>query len=389
MGLDVNKFMKNKQEWITCDCFIFKQGEKGPEMATFVINAYDLQDVATVSRIADQQRGYQRLINPRKLAAVRRYVEVPEAVLPTAIVLATGDKSGFVEVSARRPIGDTGRIYSAKIRIKCSDEYKPLLIIDGQHRLYGITSSKLAQYPVPVTLLLEAGKLVQMAHFEIINNKATRIQTAHLNELRAMMFTLTAEDESKLNSLLGQLGVASLSSSALVSELNGPAMVFEGILDFPSNKAGFVSSNTLRELVEKSRSGGLMKYLPDDDNEDLRAFNAVWIGISKKFSARWKLETDLFQKYADGGAKRAEVKSSQRLLHSASLSVMGSIADNELASSSFRKKWIDEPLVIAELVQREIFANVPDKFWDDPELRIDNTSSGKKDLAKLLEEQMI
>jgi hypothetical protein len=166
-------------------------------------------------------------------------------------------------------------------------------------------------------------------------------------------------------------------------------MVFEGILDFPSNKAGFVSSNTLRELVEKSRSGGLMKYLPDDDNEDLRAFNAVWIGISKKFSARWKLETDLFQKYADGGAKRAEVKSSQRLLHSASLSVMGSIADNELASSSFRKKWIDEPLVIAELVQREIFANVPDKFWDDPELRIDNTSSGKKDLAKLLEEQMI
>ena len=132
-----------------------------------------------------------------------------------------------------------------------------------------------------------------------------------------------------------------------------------------------------------------MKYLPDDDNEDLRAFNALWTGISKKFSTRWKLETDLFQKFADGGAKKAAVKASQRLLHSASLFVMGSIADNELASSSFRKKWLDEPLLIAELVQKEILGKVANKFWDNPDLRIDNTSSGKKELFKLLEEQMI
>src|SRR5262249_19755399 len=152
------------------------------------------------------------------------------------IVLATGDKPDIVKITDRRPIGETGRIWSAKLSVKLIDGYKPFLVIDGQHRLFGVTSSKLTPYPVPVTVLLDASNLVQMAHFEIINNKATRIPTAHLNELRGLMFNLSSDDENRLNSLLGQLGVTNLNASALVSELNGPTMIFEGILDFPSNK---------------------------------------------------------------------------------------------------------------------------------------------------------
>src|SRR4051812_40668643 len=146
--------MKIKSQWFSFDCFILKQGYNAPEIATFAIDAYDLQNLAAVSRIADEREGYQRIINPRKLASIRRYVEIPEAALPTGIVLASGDKSGYVEISGRQPIGDTGRIWSAKLRIKLSSDYRPLLVIDGQHRLFGITSSKISPYPVPVTLLL-------------------------------------------------------------------------------------------------------------------------------------------------------------------------------------------------------------------------------------------
>jgi DGQHR domain-containing protein len=381
--------MKAKNQWLYFDCFIFKQGSKGPEIAVFAIDAYALESLSTVSRIADENKGYQRIINQRKLAAIRRYVEIPEAVLPTGIVLGTGEKPELVVVSSRKPIGETGMIWSAQIKIKQSTSYKPLLVIDGQHRLFGITSSKLSPYPVPVTLLLGANKLVQMAHFEIINNKATRIAAAHLNELRGMMFNFSAKDEDELDSLLGQLGVTSLNSSALVSELNGPNMIFDGILDFPSNKSGFVSSNTLRQLVDKSRSGGFLKYLPEDDNEDLRAYNALWLGISMKFWKRWKHEVGLFQKFGNKEIKKAAVKSEQRLLHSASITVLGEIADNELASSSFRKKWLDEPMNISGLIQKEIFGKVPDNFWDGADLLIDNTSKGRSALRKLIDDAMI
>ena len=280
-------------------------------------------------------------------------------------------------------------MWTAKLKVKLSARYKPFLVIDGQHRLYGITSSRLSPYPVPVTVLLGASNLVQMAHFEIINNKATRIPTAHLNELRALMYELTSADEERLKSLLGQLGVTSLESSALVSELNGPGMVFEGILDFPSNKAGFVSSNTLRQLIERSRESGFLNYLPEDDDDDLRAYNALWMGISRKFATRWKYELDLFSKFANGKTKRGEVKKQQRLLHSASLFVLGYIADTELASSSFRKKWLGDPKRISDLVQNEVFAKVPEAFWNDDSLEIDNTSKGRKRLRQQLEDQML
>jgi DGQHR domain-containing protein len=381
--------MNMKTRWLTFDCFILRQGAKGPQIAVFPIDAYALQDLATVSRIADEKRGYQRIINPRKLAAIRRYVEIPEAVLPTGIVLATGERPGFIKVENRIPVGETGQMWTAKLKVKHSAKYKPFLVIDGQHRLYGITSSRLSPYPVPVTVLLGASNLVQMAHFEIINNKATRIPTAHLNELRGLMFELTSADEERLKSLLGQLGVTSLDSSALVSELNGPGMVFEGILDFPSNKAGFVSSNTLRQLIERSRESGFLNYLPEEDDDDLRAYNALWLGISRKFEARWKYELDLFSKFADGKTKKGQAKKHQRLLHSASLFVLGYIADNELASSSFRKKWLDDPKRISDLVESEVFAKVPEGFWNDDALRIDNTSKGRKHLRQQLEDQMV
>jgi DGQHR domain-containing protein len=358
-----------KSKWLTFDCFVFQQGAKGPEIAVLAIDAYALQDLAAVSRIADQQKGYQRIINPRKLAAIRRYVEIPEAVLPTGIVLATGDKPGLVKITDRHALGNTGRLWSAKMSVRQSPKYKPFLVIDGQHRLFGITSSSLAPYPVPITVLLEANNLVQMAHFE--------------------MFNLSSADETKLNSLLGQLGVTSLNASSLVSELNGPNMIFEGILDFPSNKAGFVSSNTLRQLVERSRESGFLNYLPEDDDEDLRAYNALWHGISKKFSQRWKYEVGLFQEYANGKTKRSDVKSQQKLLHSASVFVLGQIADNELASSSFRKKWLEEDRkVIGTLVEKEIFGGIPNGIWDSNDLQVDNTSKGRKALRKFLEEQM-
>jgi len=381
--------MQKKQLWMSFPCFIFRQGLKGPEIAVFALDAYTLRDLSTVSRIADQEKGYQRIINGSKIAAIRRFVEIPEAILPTGIVLATGDKADFIKITNRIAIGDSNQIWSAILEVKQSDTYKPFLIIDGQHRLFGVISSKITPYPVPVTLLLGSSKLVQMAHFEIINNKATRIPAAHLNELRAMMFDLSSEDETKLNSLLGQLGVTSLNASALVSELNGPQMIFEGILDFPSNKAAFVSSNTLRQLIERSRAGGFLKYLPEEDNQDLLAYNALWLGISRGFKARWKHEVGLFEKFVAGKVKKSAVKAEQKLLHSASLTVLGEIADDELASASLRAKWLGEPTMIAELIEKAVFAKVPERFWDAGNLHIDNTSKGRKALKEEIESIMI
>jgi DNA sulfur modification protein DndB len=381
--------MATPSKWLKFDCFILKQTE-GPEIAVLAIDAYRLREIATVSRIADERTGYQRFLNNRKVAAIKRYVETPNAVLPTSIVLATGETGGMVKVVNRKLLDSSGQICSAQLLVKQGSNYKPLLVIDGQHRLFGITLSSVVPYPVPVTILIGASKLVQMAHFEIINNKATRIATSHLNELRALMYDLSPKDKEDLDSLLSQLGVTSLSSAGLVSELNGDGMVFEGILDFPSNKkAGFVSSNTLVHAVEKSRERGFLAYIEEDDNDHLTAYNSMWQGIKNKFSRRWKLETDLFKNFANEKQKKSEARASLKLLHSGSLAVLGEIADKELASSSYRSKWLTKPQQMGELVQKEIFANLPENFWDDANLQVDNTGKGRAALRNTIEKQMV
>lgn len=381
--------MKTMVKWHTFDCFIIKQ-TSGPEIAVMVFDAYTLRDLATVSRLADEEQGYQRIINNRKLAAIKRYVESPGAVLPTGIVLATGDKAGYIVIEDRKAINGSDKMWAAKIKVKQAGDYKPFLVIDGQHRLFGITSSKLSPYPVPATVLLDAPKIVQMANFEVINNKATRIQSAHLNELRALMFDITPSDTTDLNDLLGQLGAKNLSSSSLVSELNGSGMVFEGILDFPSNqKAGFVSSTTLVQCIERSREGGFLHYFAEEDDDHLTAYNSLWHGIRLKFLKRWKFEVELFDQFSRGKLNKAEARRGQCLLHSASIAVLGQIADKELASATFRPRWMDDPNQIASLVENEIFAAISEKMWDDKDLQIDNTSKGRQALKSHIEKQMI
>lgn|GEM_PF-3010257 len=381
--------MKLNKGWFTVDCFVLKQTD-GPEIALAAIDAYTLRDLATVSRIVDEERGYQRLVNNRKLAAIKRYVETPEAVLPTGIVLATGEKPGLVRIDNRTALDSTGRIFSAQLSVKASGSYKPFLVIDGQHRLFGITLSRISPYPVPVTILLGASKLQQMANFEVINNRATRIAAAHLNELRASMYDLTAEETTKLNNLLGHLGMASLSAAAIVSELNGSAMAFEAILDYPSNKkAGFISSNTLVQNVERSREGGFLSFLEEDNDDHLTAYNALWMGIKQKFAKRWQHEVGLFAEFARGQKNKSEARAGLKLLHSGSIAVVGQIADKELASSSYRGKWREDPNRIMGLVAKEIFAALPDNFWDNNKLEVDNTGKGRARLRKEIEETMV
>jgi hypothetical protein len=107
-----------------------------------------------------------------------------------------------------------------------------------------------------------------------------------------------------------------------------------------------------------------------------------------KFSKRWKYELSLFQKFANGEIKKGAVKADQRLLHSGSVSVLGDIADTELSSKTVRKKWLDDPSLIAEIIQKDIFEKVPANFWDNKDVLIDNTGKGRDSLRKVIDEQM-
>lgn len=373
--------------WHSFPCQIIKQGEKAPQVAIFSADAYDIDDLSTVSRVSPETEGYQRIVNKRRAFALTKYVDIPESVIPTSIVLAAESNSSFIKFEKLELIDGSEDRWNAVIQMRVFEGVKPCLVIDGQHRLEGIINSTHSSFPIPVTLLLGADLVTQMLHFIIINNKATRIPTSHINELMGNITKLSENDEKSLHTLLGQLGVKSISNETFVAELNSEDKVFTNILDFPSNKLKLVSSASLKGLIKSSRANGFLSYIEDDDYKQLIAYNFLWQGIQKKFKDRWDHEKSLALDFSNKKIKKTELNKGKKLLHSGAITVLGKIVDRELSSVTNRKVWNNEIEKVPDIVEKEILGNLPKNFWDNA--TVDNTSKRKRELEKQIEENLI
>lgn len=377
---------EKKSGWYAFNCTIIKQNKDAPEIAVFACDAYDLYDISTISRITDPARGYQRIVNKRRKTQISRFVEISQAALPTAIVIGIDRKAQYCRVVDRKLIRGTTNRWTATLKLRSRKGYKPCLIIDGQHRLEGIVSSSRDSFPVAVTGLLDASRLVQMSNFYIINNKATRVSTAHTNELLGAMAELTQHDTEQLTLLLGQLGVKNIDAQAFVSELNEPGMAFSGLLDFPSNEIQLVSSRELRNLIEASRRFNFLSFIQDDDALQLGCYNDMWIGVKEAFPERWEFERSLAAQVATKAKGKKELNANKKLFHSGAIAVLGTEVDKQLASLPYRRQWQVDSSRIRELVSGDILKKVPKTFWDS--LEIENTQKGKQELQALLQQSM-
>ena len=373
--------------WYEFPCQIIQQGLKAPKVAIFSADAYDIAELSTVSRVSEEQEGYQRIVNKRRAFALTKYVDIPQSVIPTSIVLAVEDNKDYVKIEKIEPIPNTENQWIAVLKLRIFENRKPCLIIDGQHRLEGIINSTHNSYPIPITLLLNADIVTQMLHFIIINNKATRIPTSHINELMGSISKLSKGEEAKLQILLGQLGIKSISDETFVAELNTENKIFANILDFPSNIVQLVSSASLKGLIKTSRSSGFLSYIEDDDYKQLIAFNMLWQGIKNKFLDRLEFEKSLGEKFSSKKIKKTELNKNKKLFHSGAISVLGKIVDRELSSVSYRKEWNDNIEKIPEIVEKKILATLPKNFWKD--VIVDNTSKRKKELEQYIDDNLI
>lgn len=363
-------------------CQIIKQSNDAPEIAIFACDAFDLHDMSTISRIGEEKDGYQRIVEPNRKNKIAKYVDTPGALLPTAIVAAAGENSKNIKIKNRKIIPGHNNQWTAILEIHADVKNKPLLIIDGQHRLYGILSSKENSFPVPVTMLLNAKTVTQVLHFIIINNKATRINNSLINELKGNIADLSESEKEDLKNLESQLGVESLTSETFVSLLNSQGYAFNGILDFKTNVLQVVSSQTIKGMLQKSRDKGFLSKI-EDDEEQLKAYNYLWFGVKKSFSKRWEFELKLAKKaFSKDEFTKSDFNQEKKLFHSGTLEVLGNLLDVQLLSFDKRKVW-EKDINAIEKIVHDLLKNIPEEIWD--EISVDNTSKGKREFSKIFE----
>ena len=104
-----------------------------------VMNSEDLRDMCFVSRkCQDPKKGFQRLLNTKRAKAIATYLDNGEGVIPPAIILSA------------QPLAQI--CYNPNnYDLTMERQENTLLVLDGQHRLYGLFQAE-KKYEIPVVI---------------------------------------------------------------------------------------------------------------------------------------------------------------------------------------------------------------------------------------------
>jgi len=137
----------------------------------------------------DHPSGYQRALVPVRVRKAATYLLKEEGVFPTSILV---NVRGKVEFKPKRNIDNFAEIGELTI----SEESLPFSIVDGQHRLEGLTRAaeqdpSLVDYPLPVTIISLPEVYNEMRQFYIVNTRQKGVPTdlvqRHLYEMSLKM----------------------------------------------------------------------------------------------------------------------------------------------------------------------------------------------------------
>src|SRR5690349_18264890 len=137
----------------TIPCMLVNQRNNAtaPKFAIFAAPAGEIEQWAAIRRRNETERGTQRALNRAKLNALSRFLQKDERnTVPPAITITLRVTDAQIQtIDAARHFC----VITLDVPNNAANEDKPGLIIDGQHRLFGIQSQNPA-YLVNVVALL-------------------------------------------------------------------------------------------------------------------------------------------------------------------------------------------------------------------------------------------
>lgn len=162
----------------------------------------------------------------------------------------------------------------------------PALIVDGQHRFYGMSDYENENLPILIVCLLDASSQEQAFQFIIINNKAVRVPPENVKTIIANF------NEEDLKKRLLKAGVSYGKQTPVLLDINDLiTSPFHNLLDWSYNKSGEEARIVSLTAIEQS-----IKYLKiqfdflekDDDTDSLvEIFCAVWRSMKTNYTELW------------------------------------------------------------------------------------------------------
>lgn len=334
-----------------------RNSKDAPKFMLFHARAADILEWADVDRLEPNNKtGAQRPLRGLKVNKVAKYLDKDARnTIPTAVIVALdSDRVKFSGEDDKDGVGQHG-----KLTIIMDGLTKPGLIIDGQHRAYGVARHTGVTH-LNIVAFLGGDDAERAFQFVVINNSATRVSRDHI---RALNLSYNKEDLNKR--LIDSAGVSlGLNDTKYddFQQVNGSAP-FKGLLAFPTNPNGFIAPNAIESGLFEMRDRAALLGIEDLEKE---FFLAAWTWVKKLYPTAWTKGT------ADNPS---------HLLQKASIVALTTYILEGLEAA---QRMADSPLdftdeEVLETYLSKVVGRIPLAFWtaewEDKQL---DTSSGRQ-----------
>lgn len=283
-----------------------RQGER--MLYSFAVDGKKLPLFATVSRIhrdeEQQLGGYQRPEALAHIAAIQRYLESADPVLPNALVIAFDERVKF------KSSGEDGDASFGEIAIPVdesqADEEKPGWIVDGQQRSAAIRGARVESFPVFVTAFVTDSVAEQRSQFILVNSTKP-LPKGLIHELLP-------------STPAGDLPIALLRRrypALLLERLNFDAdSPMRGKIRTTTTVGGTIKDNSVLKMLTASiEDGCLYQYFDSETGEGdsepmLELLKNYWLAVAEVFPDEWE-----------------ESPRRSRLVHGAGIASLGCLMD--------------------------------------------------------------
>lgn len=206
-----------------------------------VMKSSDLEEMCFVSRRKDDgDKGFQRLLSEKRAKEIAKYLDNNKGVIPSALIVSA-------QPCAKLEYDKTSR------KLVLVREKNSLLVLDGQHRLFGMKYAQ-KEYEIPVVVFSELTTQEEIRQFIDINTTQKGVPTALILDIKG-----PAGTESKIEER----------QRKLFDSLNKDSVV-AGLMLSNESKTGKISRTTFNSATKIIFESG-----PVSSQSDEKIYRAV------------------------------------------------------------------------------------------------------------------
>lgn len=263
------------------------QVRQGPNrvLYSFAVDGKQLPQFTTISRIHRDSsagvQGYQRPEVLSHIAAIRKYLESENPMIPNAIVIAFDKRVMFEPSGTSNGLSQAGTLV-VPIDSQWPAEDKPGWIVDGQQRCAAIREARLETFPICVTAFITDSDAEQRSQFILVNS------TKPLP--RGLIHELLPSTVGALPATLQLRRFPATLLDRLNYDEDSPLQL---LIQTPTNPQGVIKDNSILRMLESSLSdGALYQYRHagaerGDAEAMLVLIKDFWVAVRNTFPSAW------------------------------------------------------------------------------------------------------